>query len=1175
MADNENVIGLAMQLDVSNIKEGVKEVNKIIKSSKDEFNNATAGMDMWSKSSEGLNAKLGQLGKQLSAQQKLAAGYEAEIERVKNQEGDHTEELARLNEKLQKAQNEIKKTQSQMNHYGESLVEVQREEKDANSALGKLTDTISKQKKELNNLTKDYKSTVLQYGKNSREAKNLAKKIKQLSGEIEDNEEQVEEAENAYDKLNKKITEVGAKAVEKANKGFKKLGAAVTGAVAGFLATAEATREFRTNMGKVNTAFTDSGKSAKQAEDTYKKFYGILGDEGQATEAVSHLAKLANSQEDLTKWTNIAAGVYGTFGDSLPIESLTEAANETAKTGEVTGSLADALNWAGVNQDSFQKSLDGCNSEQERNALITKTLNGLYGEASKKYKENNKDIIASQEAQAELSKAMADIGAQAEPVMTQVKLMGVQILKALLPVIEKLIPAIKANLPQIAVAVSGLLSVILAMNAAMYINKAITTAVTTAQFIATAATKAQAAAQWLLNAAMNANPITLVVIAIMALVAAFVVLWKKSDAFRNFWIGLWEDIKKYAKIAVDAIAKFFSSAWDGIKKAWSATGQFFKNIWDGIKKVFNGVKDWFSSKFKAAWDGIKKAFGSVKKFFTDKYNEVKAAFKAIPETLKAFFTKAWDKIKTAFSKVGDFFGKVFLTISAVFTAIPETLKAFFTKAWDKIKSAFSKVGDFFSGVKDDVVNAFKELPDKMKSVGKNLVEGLWNGINNAKDWIIGKIKGFTDGVLGGIKDFFGVHSPSTETAEIGGYMAEGLALGMEDGVKENQNIFQKIFGFLKDLLGDAGTAVINQISKLLGIDFSAGFADGFSDGLTDEIPVFTDSIESAIMTAGNQANVTIEPEIEIDTRKSWQKWLDDMEDTLGLSEDKLQEWANNTGKYVQKVYKYLDYVVDKLHEFVDTIAESFNQMIDQQIDQLDTEIDKLNESKDTEVQAAQDSANEQLKILNKMYDDEKISAEEYRKRKKQIDTAVAKFTQQKNQETQDQEKALLKKKNQLAKKQFEAQKATAIASTLIQSGLAVIKGFAELGPIGGAINAAVLGTLTTAQIIAMAAQQYVPMLAKGGVADGATLAMIGEAGKEAVIPLERNTGWMETLAEKLASIMEKDFLEDVRSGSPAFAMAGNGQTIVNNYYNQTINSPKSLTRREIYRDSKNLLALKG
>ena len=85
----------------------------------------------------------------------------------------------------------------------------------------------------------------------------------------------------------------------------------------------------------------------------------------------------------MSQWTDIAAGVWATFGDSLPIEGLTEASNETAKTGKLTGVLADALNWAGISEDDFQSSLDGCNSEQERAALITDTLNGLYKRCGK------------------------------------------------------------------------------------------------------------------------------------------------------------------------------------------------------------------------------------------------------------------------------------------------------------------------------------------------------------------------------------------------------------------------------------------------------------------------------------------------------------------------------------------------------------------------------------------------------------------------------------------------------------------------------------------------------------------------------------------------------------------------------------------------------------------------
>ena len=82
----------------------------------------------------------------------------------------------------------------------------------------------------------------------------------------------------------------------------------------------------------------------------------------------------------------------------MPIESLTEAANETAKTGQLTGALADALNWAGVNEDDFQAKLDACTTSQEREALIRETLNGLYDDAADKYEEMAADLLAANEA---------------------------------------------------------------------------------------------------------------------------------------------------------------------------------------------------------------------------------------------------------------------------------------------------------------------------------------------------------------------------------------------------------------------------------------------------------------------------------------------------------------------------------------------------------------------------------------------------------------------------------------------------------------------------------------------------------------------------------------------------------------------------------------------------------
>lgn len=209
-------------------------------------------------------------------------------------------------------------------------------------------------------------------------------------------------------------------------------GAAVAAGTA-IVALTESTREYRTEQGKLTTAFETQNFSAETARDTYEALNGVLGDSGQAVEAANHLAMLANNEKDLATWTDICTGVYATFGDSLPIEGLTEAANETAKTGALTGGLADALNWAGVNEDKFQESLDKCANEQERQALITETLNGLYSESAENYRENNGEIIAANKAQDKLNKVMADAGAAFEPVVTWGKLLIAEFLEKLTP----------------------------------------------------------------------------------------------------------------------------------------------------------------------------------------------------------------------------------------------------------------------------------------------------------------------------------------------------------------------------------------------------------------------------------------------------------------------------------------------------------------------------------------------------------------------------------------------------------------------------------------------------------------------------------------------------------------------------------------------------------------------
>ncbi len=273
-----------------------------------------------------------------------------------------------------------------------------------------------------------------------------------------------DEAEKSLKKTDKTAEGFGTKLVN-AGKAAGKFAVGVVGAAgaagAALIAVAENTREYRTEQGKLQAAFDASGFSAGAARDTYEALNGILGDSGQAVEAANHLAKLATTEEELAQWTNICTGVYATFGDSLPIENLTEAANETAKTGALTGGLADALNWAGVNEEEFQASLDACSTEQERQALITETLNGLYDEAANSYREINGEVIAANEAQDKLNNAMASVGGAIEPILTWGKLLIAEFLEKLTPVITMLseqgIPWLMEKFSQLSGWIQGLI----------------------------------------------------------------------------------------------------------------------------------------------------------------------------------------------------------------------------------------------------------------------------------------------------------------------------------------------------------------------------------------------------------------------------------------------------------------------------------------------------------------------------------------------------------------------------------------------------------------------------------------------------------------------------------------------------------------------------------------------
>ena len=186
--------------------------------------------------------------------------------------------------------------------------------------------------------------------------------------------------------------------------------AGVTALTTAFIALDGATEEYRIAQGRLNTAYEAAGYSAQTATQAYRDFYGILGDVDTATEASQLLSELVENEKDISTWTRIAAGVHGKWGNSIPIEGLIEASNETVKVGQVTGQLADALNWAGIMEDDFNEKLSACRSESERYNLVMDTLAQTYEGAADAFYRNNKQIVDARRNQATLDEITAKLG---------------------------------------------------------------------------------------------------------------------------------------------------------------------------------------------------------------------------------------------------------------------------------------------------------------------------------------------------------------------------------------------------------------------------------------------------------------------------------------------------------------------------------------------------------------------------------------------------------------------------------------------------------------------------------------------------------------------------------------------------------------------------------------------
>ena len=196
-------------------------------------------------------------------------------------------------------------------------------------------------------------------------------------------------------------------------------GAAVAGAKAladGIINITESTKEYRTILGTLEVSSKQAGYTQEQTTEIYKKFQAVLGDTQKAATATANLQALGLSQENLRIIMEQAIGAWATYGDSIPIDSLSESINETVQVGKVTGVFADALNWAGTSEDEFNERLAACADTTERANLVLQQLSeqGLQA-TGQAWVENNQDIIAANTAQEAMNESMAQLGEALQP----------------------------------------------------------------------------------------------------------------------------------------------------------------------------------------------------------------------------------------------------------------------------------------------------------------------------------------------------------------------------------------------------------------------------------------------------------------------------------------------------------------------------------------------------------------------------------------------------------------------------------------------------------------------------------------------------------------------------------------------------------------------------------------
>lgn len=390
------------------------------------------------------------------------------------------------------------------------------------------------------------------------------------------------------------------------------------------------TQEFRKVMGTLEASSEKAGYAADAMNEAFYQLYWALGDDQTAATALANLQALQLKQGDLLEMIDLVTGAWATYGDSIPIDGLAESVNETIRTGTVTGTFADVLNWGAkegetygvmlkenteanqewndaVNdavtaEDYFNLALQDATSQQERANLVAQAMakQGL-AETSAAWYQNNKDIVNANDAQLEFMQNASELSERIAPVVNAVKEGGNQIFDTFLSLSEEIdFNAIAETINEIFDAVQSIINFVAD-------HQAVLIGALQAIGAALVAVKIQSFISALLSAiALLTNPVFLVTAAVVGLA---VLINTYSEQIRAALQAVDDFLQNV--FAVDWVNVFGPVLGDQLN-AFMATVQ---NVWNGLYTALNGIINFitgvFSGSWSQAWEGIKQIFSGV------------------------------------------------------------------------------------------------------------------------------------------------------------------------------------------------------------------------------------------------------------------------------------------------------------------------------------------------------------------------------------------------------------------------------------------------------------------------------------------------------------------------------------------------------------------------------------